>query len=187
MALGSFAQLTSEEKKGAIANLKDSQTELLKTVKGLSETQLNFKASPEQWSIAECVEHIAISETNIFGIVEMTLQADADPARRAEVKMTDEAVTALITNREQKVKTRKEFEPTNSFGSYDDTLGAFKEKRKSNLKYVKSTDDDLRNRYFEFPFGLVDSYQVIIFMSGHTVRHTDQIKEVMADAAFPSS
>jgi len=32
-----------------------------------------------------------------------------------------------------------------------------------------------------FPFGKVDAYQVILLMSGHTIRHTDQIKEVIAD------
>lgn len=178
--------LSKDERKKANTNLKSTQTELLNTIKGLSEAQLNFKSSPDTWSIGECVEHIAISETNIFGIVQMTLNEDPDPSRRSEVKMTDEQVIGLISSREQKVKTRKEFEPTNSFGSNEQTIVAFKEKRESNMKFVKMTEDDLRNRYFQFPFGTIDSYQVILFMSGHTKRHTDQIKEIMADASFPA-
>ena len=77
--------------------------------------------------------------------------------------------------------------PKNRFASFDGSLTEFKEKRKANLKFVKSSEDDLRNRYFDFPFGKVDSYQVILLMSGHTKRHTDQIKEVMASAGFPES
>ena len=106
---------------------------------------------------------------------------------RSEVKMSDDDVIGLIQNRDQKVKTRPDLVPTNRFGSYDESLTEFKEKRKSNMKYVKSTEDDLRNRYFDFPFGKVDSYQIVLFMSGHTKRHTDQIKEVMASAGFPES
>lgn len=179
--------LTSDERKKAIQDLKSSQTQLLDEIKGLSAEQLNFKSTNDSWSIAECIEHIAISENNLFGIVQMTLKEEADATRRSEVKMSDDQIIGLISSREQKVKTRKEFEPTNSFGSYDDTIDAFKEKRKSNIKYVKSTDDDLRNRYFQFPFGTIDSYQVILFMSGHTKRHTDQIKEVKASTSFPTS
>jgi hypothetical protein len=187
MATNISAQsLSKEERKKAIENLKVSQVELQNQIKGLSEEQLNFKATTEAWSIAECVEHIAIAENNIFGIVQMTLQEEPDPSKRSEVQMTDEQVLGLITSRDQKVKTRKEFEPTNSFRSYVETVSAFNEKRKSNMKYVKSTDDDLRNRYFQFPFGTIDSYQVILFMSGHTQRHIDQIKEVKASDSFPA-
>lgn len=178
--------ISKEERQKALESLKASQVELKYELKGLSEKQLNFKSNAEAWSIAECVEHIAISETNIFGIVQMTLKENPDPSRRSEVQMNDEQVVGLITSRDQKVKTRKEAEPTNSFGTYEGTVDAFNEKRKSSIKYVKSSDDDLRNRYFQFPFGTIDSYQVILFMSGHTQRHVDQIKEVKASDSFPA-
>ncbi len=183
-----FAQeLTKEERKKALDHMKATQSELVKTIKGLSEAQLNFKASDDSWSVANCVEHLAISEGNIFGIVQMTLQNEPDPSMRDQVGMSDDQIIGLISSREQKVKTREEFEPTGKFGNYEGSLNEFKTKRKSNMAYVKSSSDDLRNRYFDFPFGKVDSYQVILFMSGHTKRHTDQIKEVMANAEFPKS
>lgn len=180
-----FAQITNEERSKAMEHLKMTNAELLKTVKGLSEAQLNYKMSDSSWSIANCVEHIAIAENNIFGIVQMTLQVEPDPSLRSEVKMSDDAVIGLIESREQKVKTRTEFEPTNKYGGYDGSLTEFKNKRKTNLEFVKTSNDDLRNRYFDFPFGKVDSYQVILFLSGHTRRHTDQIKEVMVSIGFP--
>lgn len=185
----SFAQtqLTKEERQKAQDHLKMTQKELLATVKGLSDAQLNYKPDAESWSVAECVEHLTISENNIFGIVQMTLENDPDPSMRSEVGMTDDQLVGMITSREQKVKTREEFEPSGKFGDYNATLAAFKEKRKSNLDFVKNTDQDLRNRYFDFPFGKVDAYQVILFMSGHVTRHTDQIKEVMASDGFPKS
>ncbi len=181
-----FAQkLTKDERNKALDHLKSTQDELMKTVAGLSEEQLNFNPSEEGWSIAQCVEHLAISETSLFGIVQMTLQNDPDPSLRDSVAMSDDQVLAMITSREQKVKTQPDFEPTGKFESYEGSLKEFSAKRESNIAYVKSTKDDLRNRYFDFPFGKVDSYQVILFMSGHTTRHTDQIKEVMTSPEYP--
>lgn len=179
--------LTKDERSKAINHMKETQSELVASVKGLSEAQLNYKASDDAWSIAECMEHIAISENNIFGIVEMTLQNDPDPSLRSEVAMGDDQLLGLIQSREQKVKTRKEFEPTKKYGDFNGSMAEFKTKRKSNMKFVKATEEDLRNRYFDFPFGKVDAYQVVLFMSGHTKRHTDQIKEIKASAGFPGS
>jgi len=180
-------ELSKADRDKAIEHLKGSQAELLKTVKGLSDEQLNFTPNDSSWSIAGCVEHLAISETALFGIVEQTLTTEADPLKRSEVKFTDEQILGLITDRTSKIKTRPEFEPKNNFESYQGSVEEFKSKRKQNIKFVKTTTDNMRNKYFEFPFGIVDCYQVVLFMSGHSERHTAQIKEVMAHASFPKS
>ena len=133
------------------------------------------------------MEHITITENSFFGIIEGTLKNDADPSKRSEVSFKDEEALGFIETRDQKITTPKPFEPTNQFDGFKGSLDTFKKKRKTNLKFVKSTKEDLRNRYFDFPFGKLDSYQIILFMSGHTKRHTDQIKEVMASANFPTA
>ena len=180
--------LTKAERTKAIAHLKKTQKELKSTIKGLSEAQLNYKPTEEAWSVAECMEHLAISEGNIMGLVQNTLKEEADPSKKSERKFQeDKALVKMISDRSFKVKTQKPFEPTGKFGSYGGSVKEFKVKRKSNMKFVKKTQEDLRSHFFEFPFGLADSYQIVLFMSGHTTRHTDQIKEVMADAGFPKS
>ncbi len=178
------AQSTAERKK-AVQHLKQTSQELMVAVKGLNENQLNYKTSEESWSIAECLEHLAISEKNLMGMVQMSLKEEADASKRSDVAMSDDQLLGLITSREQKVKTRKEFEPVNSFGSFKNTLNTFKERRKSNMEFVKTTDVQLRDYYLQFPFGLIDAYQGILFMSGHTTRHTNQIKEIMESEGFP--
>ncbi|MCW9038075.1 DinB family protein [Altibacter sp.] len=178
-------KLTEAERDFAIFELNKSRELLLTALDGLTEAQLNYKSSPESWSIAECVEHIAISENNIFGMMQGNLKSEADASRRAEVKMNDEQVLKVITDRSNKVKTQEPFEPTGKFGSFEKTLKNFKEKRADNMKYVLTTEDDLRNRYAVLPFGTLDLYQVILFMSGHTERHVLQIREIMEDADFP--
>ena len=115
----------------------------------------------------------------------MTLKNDPDPSKRDSVVMTDDKLVGMISSRERKVKTRTEFEPSGKFGDQKAIFEAFKIKRKSNMNYVKSTEDNLRNRYFNFPFGKAGSYQIISFLSGRAKRHTDQIKEVIANNDFP--
>jgi len=67
-------------------------------------------------------------------------------------------------------------------------LKEFLAKREPNTQYVNTTADDLRNHFFTFPveaLGTVDSYQLFLFMAGHTKRHTLQIEEVKSNPAFP--
>ncbi|MBA4055070.1 MAG: DinB family protein [Marivirga sp.] len=154
----------------------------------MSAAQLNFKSSPESWSVAECVEHIAISESNFFGMIQETLKEAADPARRSEIKISDEQLYHAITDRSQRVKTNEAFQPTGKFGSHAETLKEFIKKREASVIYIKNTSDDLRNHFFTFPaevLGTVDAYQLLLFAAGHSKRHTLQIEEVKNNPGFP--
>ena len=178
-------KLTDEERSKAMDHLSQTRDNLLSIIEGLSEEQLTYKANPESWSIAECVEHIAISENNIIEMVSGAVQVTADASKRSEVTISDEQLLGMITDRSNKVKTSEAFEPSGKFGSYEETLEAFTGKRQENIDYIQNTEDDLRNHYAQLPFGTVDAYQVVLFMSGHTERHTKQIEEVMSDPGFP--
>lgn len=186
---GLFAQnsLNKAERQKVIAHLKASQKELLKSIKGLSTEQLNFKPNENSWSIAECLEHITVSEKGLFGLSQKTLEGDAKPELRKELKFSDEQVVGLITDRSFKAKASDDLTPKNQFGNSTNTKVEFKKLRKHSIKFVKTSDADMRNHFFDFPFGKVDTYQLIMFMSGHSVRHTDQIKEILADASFPQN
>jgi hypothetical protein len=180
--------LTKAERKLAVDYLKQTREDLLKSVKGLSKEQLNFKASPESWSVAECVEHIALSENNIFNMIQGTLKEEANPAKKSEITLTDDGVFKAIADRSFKVQTQEALKPSGKFGSMEETVKEFVTRRDEHIKYAEATEDDLRNHFFTFPvaaFGTVDSYQLILFMAGHSKRHTLQIEEVKANAAFP--
>ena len=177
--------ISDEEREMTIEHLTQTQERLTGVVNGLSEAQLNFKASEEAWSVAECVEHIAISEGMIGGMLQGALKTSANPAMRDSVSMSDEKLIGMISSREQKVKTPEPFEPSGKFGSFEETLKAFNDKRDAHIEYVKTTEDDLRNHYGKLPFATIDGLQIVLFMSGHTERHVQQMEEVMAHADFP--
>ena len=177
--------ITEKERKDAVNYFKETQKNLEKELKGLSEAQLNWKPADSVWSVAECVEHIALSEKNIFDWAMGTLKADADPAKRSQLKMDDDGIKKMLTNRSFRVKTREGFIPSGQFGNTEKTLAVFNERREALIKYMKDTKDDLRNHFAEAPIGLLDTYQVLIFLSAHTARHTLQIAEVKTHPSFP--
>lgn len=179
--------VTKKEKKFALSYMKQTKQRLSNSIKGLSEAQLKWKPADSVWSIAECVEHITLSEKNILDWIQGILKQPADPSKRNEVKNTDEGIIKLITDRSFKVKTREGFIPTGQFGNTQQTLDVFKERRAALISFTKSTQDDLRNHYLDLPFGKIDTYQGLLFLTAHSERHTLQIEELKAHANFPKN
>jgi hypothetical protein len=177
--------VTKKDKKDAISYFKETQKNLADELRGLTPNQLNWKPADSVWSVAECVEHIALAEKNIFDMAMGSLKGDADPSKKKQRKFDDEGIKKMITDRSFKVKTREGFIPTGQFGNTEKTLAVFNERREALIKYMKDTKDDLRSHFAEMPFGLLDTYQVLIFLSGHTLRHTLQIIELKSLPGFP--
>jgi len=178
-------ELSKKEREDAVSYFKETQKAVADEIKGMSDNQLKWKPADSVWSITDCVEHIALSEKNLFDWAMGTLKTEANPAKRAELKRSDEEIKKAITDRSFRVKTREGFIPTGQFGDAKQTLKVFDERREALIKYVKETKDDLRNHFADSPFGLVDTYQLLLFLSAHTKRHTLQIEELKANPGFP--
>lgn len=178
--------LTKKERKFATELLKDTHQALQKSVEGLTDEQLNFKASDSTWSIDGCVKHIAVSEKILFSAVEDALSKPPNPDKRGDIKATDEQIINFMENRTTKVKTSEAMKPENTqFQSTAEALNSINESRKKIIQFVNSTKEDLRNHVVEFPFGSYDAYQVILMIGSHSNRHTQQIEEVKAQPGYP--
>jgi len=178
-------EITKEERGFAINELNSSRDNLLSAINGLSEVQLNYKSGESSWSIAQCVEHITIFENQVFEILEESLELPANPERREGVKYTDKKLMAHIIDRTNKTETQEDLEPSGKYGNHSSTVKEFKEKREKHINYIKTTKDDLRNHFANF--GSMDAYQVILYMSSHTNRHIQQIKEIKNNVNFPNN
>jgi hypothetical protein len=178
--------ITSQERRFLIDHLKASKAMFIKSVKGLSEEQLNFKASAGKWSIKDCMQHITLAENSLWSLADATLKQAANAEKRAEIKISDEALAKMIMNREQKAQAPEFLKPEQAnWKTANEILDAFKEKRGQLIKYAKTTTEDMRNHVAQMPFGYIDAYQLIVFISAHTRRHIMQIEEVKANPAFP--
>lgn len=159
---------------------------MLEEIKGMPEAQLKYKPAPDRWSVEECVIHIAITEQMLWQMTEASIREAANPEKRAEIKMTDEQVIKGIADRSEKRQTFDNLKPENApFKSMQAALESLKNSRIKLTEYVKSTTDDMRNHVLTFPFGSLDSYQMLLFIAAHGNRHLGQIREVKADAGFP--
>ncbi|GAA4323328.1 hypothetical protein GCM10023115_51950 [Pontixanthobacter gangjinensis] len=165
--------------------LEETKESLEMSVEDLSEEQMQFKPDDDSWSIAEIVEHIVIVEGALEGMLKGKIESGETPDQKAEVKMTDDQVLGLITDRSSKIQTQDQFVPSGKFMSADEALSEFNDHRKEMTNWLKSTDVDMRNYVNEFPFGKIDAYQTLLFMVGHTERHTAQIEEVKSNPDFP--
>ena len=180
--------ITDKERKDASELLSKTEQGVFDVVKGLSDAQLKYKPAPDRWSPEECIKHIAVTELALWQMVEGTLKQPANPDKRADIKVTDEQVVAMIENRTHKVKTATQFEPQNSpFKTLDEALASFKTNREKLIEYVNATQEDLRNHVVTFPPGSFDCYQMVLFIGAHSNRHTQQATEVKADAGYPKN
>ena len=177
--------LSKKDKKAAVAYFRETEKALIKEVKGLSEKQLNWKPADSVWSVANCVEHITLSEKSLFDWAMATLKDSASTAKRADVKLDDEAIKKMIADRSFKASAPENLRPMGQLGNSDNTLAIFKERRGAAIKYIQRTNDDLRNHFATTPLGVVDSYQALLFLAAHSRRHTLQIIELKAMPGFP--
>lgn len=181
------ATLSKKERKFAKEYLKDTKKDLIKSVSSLSEAQRKWKPAPDRWSVEECVMHIAVVEKGLWQMGEQALNAPANPEKRADIKTTDEEWIKVITDRSKKYKAPETIQPQNSgFKNMEEALASFKDTRGKIIDYIADTKEDMRNHVVtNSPVGAMDSYQFVLFMAAHSNRHTQQLKEVIADPNFP--
>ena len=182
--------LSQGERDRAMSYLHATQKQVTDTIATLTPAQLDFHAGPNRWSVGDCLEHLALTETGLFGMLKgQVMAAPIDSAGAPEkVALTagkDDAVIKAISSREVKVKAPEMFVPSHKWKTTAETLAAFRAARKVTIAYVEKTPAELRLHFTEMPGMLMDGYQVILMIGAHTERHLAQMKEAMADPAFP--
>jgi hypothetical protein len=183
--------LSQADRDKAVAELEGSRQMFLDATKGLSAAQWNFKAGPDRWSIAECAEHIALSEDYIFGFVTTRIvKGPATLEKRDSVKGKDEGILKIMQDRSYKATAPEPIDPRKRPMPAEDSVKQFLASRAHTIDYMKTTQDDLRDHFLDHPvpaIGTLDAYQWIMLISGHSRRHTLQILEVKADPNFPKN
>lgn len=186
-ALAAPAQeLTPADKDKALQYLESTKKDVLDATKGLSPAQWNFRPAPDRWSIAECMEHIAAAEDFIRdNIVNGVMKAPPAPDR--DVAAIDAGILENVPARKTKVQAPDPIKPTNRFGSPKAAIKHFVESRATTEEFLKTTSG-LRDHAADSPAGAKwDAYEFILLIAAHSERHTNQIKEVKADANYPKS
>ena len=182
--------LSQGERDRAMSHLQATRKLYLDATAGLSEAQWKFKSAPDRWSVAECAEHLAESEEFIRGLLMSTLKnSPVNDAKREATRPNrdriDQMVPAMFADRSKKAQAPEPLKPTGKFSTREHVVKAFRERRDTTIAFVEQTSDDLRGRTFSLGGAEIDLYQMAFMISGHTERHVKQMREVMADPAFP--
>ena len=182
-----IATIVSEaEKNNATAN---------DLVRGLTEEQLNWKPDAKQWSIAQCLEHLAVTSRQFNSYF-------ADLIKRARKRWpTNRAVPyrpsfvggwlikQVAPETTRKVPSPKVFRPSDS-SSIHDALGMFLKQQEEFVGFVRQSEGvDYNRARLRSPvtplmrYSLADAFVVTIV---HGYRHLAQANRVKAMPNFPN-
>jgi hypothetical protein len=174
--------MTPAEREGVLSYLRETRENLLRTTRSLSPTQLQYKPAPDRWSVAECLEHITVTEGFILGNINKTVQQAAGSSTPG---MGDDGLVKMVVDRSTRVQGPEFIMPTGRW-AHDRLLGEFESARKQTADFAATTDVQLRQHGFPHPmFGALDCYQWLLLIGAHGERHRAQAEEVMADPGFP--
>lgn len=175
----------SKDRDAAVRYLESTRQEFLTSIDGLSEAQWTFKAAPDRWSIAEVAEHIALTEPMLLGLVSDKIAKG--PKATQPPAVSDDKVIASITDRTQKGQAPEMLKPTNRWATRDALTKDFLAARQKTIDYVTSTPVNLREHMAPHPLlKELDGHQWILYLAGHSARHTAQLNEVKTSPGYPA-
>lgn len=175
---------SEKDREFALKYLNETKDDYIKQLTGISDAQLNFRAGEGRWTIAEIAEHITVVENALFGM--FTAPSAAKSLKCDDVpRFADTALVMAITNRSQKFTAPEQVRPNGRWKTREDLISNFEKARATTTTYVRNNKADIRSTFVQSPMGMIDSFQGILFLTGHGDRHLAQLKEVKADTNYP--
>jgi hypothetical protein len=178
-ATSAAAQMTPLERQRLAAHLEMTESWLSSELHALTRSQLEFRRAPGTWSILEVLDHLVV----VGDIYWEDLQKGvATPLTGRNASRDEDLLWYGIdrTNRETALASE---DPGGKVREVTAGLKAYRAQHARLLQYVRTTKDDLRNRYVARQ--RCDAYQWALLISTHVQRHILQIREIKADPRFP--
>ena len=163
-------------------------------VQGLTEEQLNWKPDAQQWSVAQCLEHLAVTSKQFNGYFKQLIEGarlkwptnGAVPYRPSLVGGW--LIKQVVPETTRKVPAPKVFKPSDS-SSIHDALGLFLKQQEEFVRFVRESEGvDYNRARLRSPvtplmrYSLADAFVVTIV---HGYRHLAQANRVKAMPNFP--
>src|SRR5881392_3749424 len=177
------APLSNDDREHLLVHFEMTTQMLAEQVHGLSPAQLEYKASPDRWTIREVVSHLAVAEPDYWRDIQKALKAAPD-MKGKKSSATDADILWYGIDRVVHTKTGGGHEKVDTYKDLGEALGKFQALRATMIDYIKTTNDDLRAHSFGTREP-IDSWQWMLEISTHSERHIQQIREIKADPNFP--
>lgn len=166
------------------AALDKARNEVVETVSSLTKEQANFRPSPEKWSAALIVEHLAKTEANLVRVVGKLLgKAEAGNAP-SDGKIYPPISFAAIAERARSERFQAPaFIAPEGASGIAESLNQLSDSRAA-LMEMRQRIEAVDCSKVEYPhpfFGKLNLYQWLGFIGVHELRHLAQIKNLFAD------
>jgi hypothetical protein len=177
-----------------LVRLDSIQQKSQKNFGALTESQLNWKPSPENWSIGQCLEHLVKTNKTYFATFDRILSGDHRLSFFQKVNPFKKAIGAMMVRTlgpqvQKKFTAPKMFEPSssnitpsivNDFSIHQESVKIYF-KRLTAIEpskiYIASPVSPL------FVYSLEDALKII---AGHEERHLNQAENVLQHSNFPT-
>lgn len=156
----------------------------------LSQAQLDFKATPESWSITENLSHLNKVERGLPKLYTILLQKIEEAGLKPETEgsMLNSLDHAQLDVATQKFQAPERVLPQAGLTKAE-VLAALKQSRQAILDAVAPAGEyDLSGVTWPHPaLGDINFYQWVLFVGKHEKRHLGQMEEIKKAAGFPVS
>src|SRR3954469_13099216 len=176
--------MTDDDREHLLVHFEMTTQMLAEQVRGLSPAQLEYRASPDRWSIRECISHLAVAEPDYWRDLMADVKAPAD-MKEKKSSATDADIMWYGIDRVVHTKTGGGHEKVDTYKDSAVALGKFQALRATMIEYIKSTNDDMRAHSFG-DREVIDCWQWMLEISTHAQRHIEQIREIKNDPNFPT-
>ena len=177
--------MTNEDREHLLVHFQMTTQMVAEQVRGLSPAQLEYRASPDRWTIRECISHLAVAEPDYWRDLTAAVKAEPNMKDKKSVA-TDADIMWYGIDRVVHTKTGGGHEKVETYKDMREALAKFQELRATMIEYIKSTSDDLRAHSFGQQ-ERIDCWQWMLEISTHAERHIQQIREIKNDPNFPKS
>jgi hypothetical protein len=167
--------MDQSEKAEIIHSLQSSLDTLLLSIKGLTEESARRKPAAGKWSVLECMEHLALAEDHMFGQLASASKMETPQLNRGREAL----IRRRAADRTHKIEAPDVARPKGTFSTLADASQHFLASRRRTMDFVQNGDTDLRAMMTIHPIlGPVNCYEMLLIMSAHPLRHSQQIQEI---------
>ena len=165
------------------------------TFGSLSPEQLNWKPGADQWSIAQCLDHLIVVNSPYFPLIEKIAKGEYRTTLKERMPLLPYLFGSMILRSVQPETQRrsKAFRKFHPSGSAIDAgiVVRFKAHQQELVHCMQKTEDlKLEDIIITSPvssfitYSLFDAYRIVV---AHEQRHLAQARRVMQTEGFPKS
>lgn len=164
------------EKREVLLMLQEGADALDGALEGIDHDAATRKPSPESWSVLECIEHLALTETGLLSRLR-----DAKPSEKSHEDRTRERkFHDLALDRGRRIEAPPQVVPTGKPNTLAQALENFGKARSQTVRFVEEFPGELHNWLTLHPLITrpVNCYEMLLLMAMHPRRHAMQIAQI---------